>query len=107
MKTTNNIKFSLPDDIDIKYIEDYLKQNSTTTKTEFYPQGYYPNINQEEYERELKERQERHLKRFQKPWQPCLHDQCQSCHGTGINAFGSACIHSISCPCPKCTPTFC
>lgn len=86
---------------------EYVVKLSTTSNTEFYPKGYYPNINQEEYERNLKECQERHLKRFQKHWQPCLHDQCQSCHGTGINVFGSRCIHGISCSCPKCTPTFC
>lgn len=85
----------------------YIVDFSTTANVKYYPKGYYPNINQEEYERDLKQRQEQHLKRFQRPWQPCLHDQCQSCHGTGINAFGSACIHGISCPCPKCTPTFC
>lgn len=34
----------------------------------------------------------------------CLHDQCTACHGTGIRADMSACIHSISCKCMKCTP---
>lgn len=65
-------------------------------------------LGREMYERDLKERQDKHLARFktQRPWQPCLHDQCQSCHGTGINQFGGACIHGISCSCPKCTPSY-
>lgn len=105
MKTIDNIKFTLTDDIDIGYIKDCLKINSTIANVEIYPQGYHLNVDQVNYERDLKERQERHLKRFQKPCQPCLHDQCQSCHGTGINAFGSTCIHGISCSCPKCTFT--
>lgn len=37
--------------------------------------------------------------------QDCLHDNCSSCHGTGRKADGSMCIHMISCPCPKCSPT--
>jgi hypothetical protein len=73
-------------------------------------QTYSTNVelDRELYERVLQERQRKHLERIQnkRPWQPCMHDQCQSCHGTGINAFGSTCIHSISCPCPKCTPTY-
>ena len=36
--------------------------------------------------------------------QPCLHDTCLSCHGTGVTKAGNACIHMISCSCPKCTP---
>lgn len=83
---------------------------TTTTDTAYIDlnQTYSTNIilDQELYEKDLKQRQEQHLARVQtkRPWQPCMHDQCQSCHGTGINAFGGACIHSISCPCPKCTP---
>jgi DnaJ-class molecular chaperone len=34
----------------------------------------------------------------------CLHDSCPECHGSGIKANGSACVHFISCPCPKCNP---
>lgn len=35
----------------------------------------------------------------------CLHDNCPSCHGTGVRADGlGACVHMISCPCRKCTP---
>jgi len=36
----------------------------------------------------------------------CLHDACTSCNGSGKKADGSTCVHYISCPCPKCTPTF-
>ena len=35
----------------------------------------------------------------------CLHLQCPSCHGTGVNkSTGGVCIHHLSCPCPRCTP---
>ena len=37
----------------------------------------------------------------QVPWQPCLHDQCPECLGTGVRRFGGTCVHGISCPCPK------
>lgn len=37
---------------------------------------------------------------------PCLHDQCTECDGTGKKKNGQTCIHYISCPCPKCTPTY-
>lgn len=65
-------------------------------------------MNKEQYEQDLKRRQEEHLKkvnnRFNINWKPCAHDQCQSCHGTGIKVDGSSCIHYISCDCPKCSP---
>jgi hypothetical protein len=65
-------------------------------------------IDREAYERDLKRRQEEHLRNVQSTanigWQPCLHDACPSCFGTGIKLDGSACIHGISCPCPKCIP---
>ena len=35
--------------------------------------------------------------------QPCLHDGCTRCHGTGKDEEGKMCVHHISCPCPKCT----
>lgn len=35
--------------------------------------------------------------------QKCLHEQCSNCHGTGFGIMG-ICVHSISCPCPKCSP---
>ncbi len=88
------LKFTLPDSIDIDHIKQYL--NKTTSP---------PTIDQGESECQLKERQEQHLRRVKQAWQPCLHDQCTRCHGTGINAFGSTCIHMISCKCPKCSFT--
>ena len=66
-------------------------------------------MEQKEYERDLQKRQEEHLRNIKGNnsfWQPCLHDQCPNCHGTGIKLDGSACIHFISCPCPKCTPHY-
>lgn len=69
-------------------------------------------IDRIQYEKDLKERQRKHLENVQKNknnrninWKPCLHDQCTSCHGTGKKINGEACIHWISCTCPKCTPT--
>lgn len=35
----------------------------------------------------------------------CLHEGCHSCGGTGQKRDGGGmCVHSISCPCPKCSP---
>ena len=66
-------------------------------------------MNQEEYEQDLKRRQAEHLKNigqvnapFQQAWKPCLHDQCQSCHGTGVTITGAPCVHGLHCDCPKC-----
>ena len=60
------------------------------------------------YERDLKRRQDAHIRRIndhkESNWQPCLHDKCPDCIGTGIKRDGSSCIHMISCPCSKCTP---
>jgi len=65
-------------------------------------------MNKEDYEKDLKKRQEQHLKNIQgfreSTWQPCLHDSCSSCLGTGVKENGSICIHFISCSCPKCSP---
>jgi len=64
----------------------------------------------EEYEKDLKHRQEQHLNNinnsFNGNWRPCMHDQCPDCLGTGIKQNGGVCIHGISCPCPKCTPSY-
>lgn len=60
----------------------------------------------EQYERDLAERQRRHLDSVHETiggWQPCLHDACPRCHGTGVTRHGP-CVHMISCPCPKCRP---
>ena len=62
----------------------------------------------EDYERDLKRRQEEHLRsiptRYDYAWRPCLHDGCTECVGTGRKKDGSPCIHSLSCQCPKCSP---
>ncbi len=63
-----------------------------------------------QYEEDLRRRQEAHLNNVQgnqnANWRPCMHDACTECLGTGIRHDGSICIHGISCPCPKCTPSF-
>lgn len=33
---------------------------------------------------------------------PCAHQQCPSCKGMGVKENGARCVHSISCPCPRC-----
>lgn len=66
------------------------------------------NMNREQYERELAERQRRHLESINygaQPWRPCLHDNCPQCNGTGVSILGP-CVHMISCPCPKCSPCY-
>ena len=64
-------------------------------------------MNREQYERDLAERQRRHMESLSRAeyrnWKPCAHDQCQSCHGTGLGMFGP-CVHSLYCDCPKCSP---
>lgn len=72
-------------------------------------------MDREQYEKDLRERQRRHLENVRTMrsnttdggWRPCLHDACPECLGTGIKADGSTCIHCISCPCPKCSTVFC
>lgn len=62
-------------------------------------------IDREEYEKNLREIQKAHLESISHKtnvaWQPCLHDECSKCHGTGISLLGP-CVHAISCNCPKC-----
>lgn len=36
----------------------------------------------------------------------CMHKNCPSCKGSGVKSDGGLCIHSMSCPCPSCTPTY-
>lgn len=64
----------------------------------------------EGYERELRRRQQEHLKQVQenlnKNNQPCLHDGCTECLGTGVKHDGTPCVHMISCSCPKCSPRY-
>lgn len=65
-----------------------------------------PSVDREEYERDLRKRQQAHREQVNKgiDWQPCLHDQCPECVGTGIKKDGTPRVHMISCPCPKCSP---
>lgn len=62
---------------------------------------------QEDYYRDLQRRQADHLRKAGcgKPWKPCAHDQCSSCHGTGIRIGGGRCVHMLHCDCPKCSRT--
>ena len=65
-------------------------------------------INQEDYEKDLRRRQQEHLSKVygNRPFKPCLHDQCPSCRGTGVKFDGSSCIHGLACSCPKCSPQY-
>lgn len=67
-----------------------------------------PSVSRKAHEEELRRRQEEHLRNVEGNrdafWQPCMHDNCGQCHGTGIKLDGSMCVHMISCPCPKCSP---
>lgn len=61
----------------------------------------------QDYEDNLRRRQKEHLERVHNRggrYQKCLHDGCPQCVGTGIKKDGSACIHCLSCSCPKCSP---
>ena len=63
-------------------------------------------MDREQYEKDLRRRQEEHLKRVhgrgEREFQPCMHDGCSRCHGTGVKSDGTVCVHMISCRCPKC-----
>lgn len=66
-------------------------------------------MNEDEYYKDLKRRQEEHLRNVrsfgrQSFFQPCAHDACSECVGTGIKRDGTMCIHALSCSCPKCVP---
>lgn len=67
-------------------------------------------MDRQKYEEDLRRRQKEHLDNMQRQrdmnWRPCMHDSCPTCHGTGVDSMGRACVHSLSCPCPKCTSTF-
>lgn len=54
-------------------------------------------------ERELQRLLTKYGKQLKSEGSTCLHDQCPSCNGTGINKItGGMCVHGISCTCPKC-----
>jgi acetone carboxylase gamma subunit len=68
-------------------------------------------MDKKEYEADLHRRQEQHLRDVYRNmgvgdegWIPCMHDQCPECLGTGVKHDGTPCVHSISCPCPRCSP---
>jgi len=78
----------------------------------YYPDIFHPTPIRERWRtndpKKLKRIQEEHLRNVRggenaPNWRPCMHEQCPSCHGTGIKLDGSSCIHCIACPCPKCT----
>lgn len=88
----------------------WITQLKSTANAEFFPNGFHPKqIDRDQYEKDLAERQKNHLEgissKGNQNWRPCMHDQCSKCHGTGRSIHGS-CIHMISCPCPKCSPTY-
>lgn len=75
--------------------EEYIKRNDINRN----------GVDRDDYEKDLRRRQEEHLRKVRSDkdiyWEPCVHDGCIECHGTGIKLNGSPCIHSISCNCPK------
>ena len=62
------------------------------------------------YENDLRKRQRDHLDSikigYSRVRTRCLHDSCPECVGTGRKKDGTMCIHHISCPCPRCSPSF-
>lgn len=85
-----------------------MKTASTITSTIF--NKPHQEIDRDKYERDLRECQRKHLEGIKigrkTNWRPCLHNGCTSCFGTGRKADGSICIHMLSCPCPKCSPSY-
>ena len=61
-------------------------------------------------ETDLEKRQREHLEsvynRFKGKERSCLHNGCTECVGTGVKKDGSACVHMISCNCPRCSPYY-
>lgn len=61
---------------------------------------------------DLRRRQREHLEHVRgrrgdvRRHQRCLHDACPECIGTGVKRDGTTCVHFLSCPCPRCSPTF-
>lgn len=64
---------------------------------------------------DLGRRQREHMARVNQNWtdrtqvvvtQPCAHNSCSQCVGTGVKQDGSRCVHMLSCRCPRCTPRY-
>lgn len=57
---------------------------------------------------DLRRRQKAHLEEVRRntqgPESGCLHNSCPECIGTWVKRDGTACVHMISCPCPRCSP---
>ena len=84
---------------------------STSAKPDLVePRDLWPggeSMSREDYEKAHRARQQEHLKNVadlqrRRQWQPCLHDTCNHCLGTGIKRDGSQCVHTIVCTCMKC-----
>ena len=62
-------------------------------------------MNREQYEADLKEKQQTHLRLIQEHldmnWKPCLEDSCPICFGTLRKVDGTFCDHKIECDCSK------
>lgn len=63
------------------------------------------------YEEEIARKQQAHLEKVYDlhavfHWKPCQHDSCPECFGTGVRRNGTPCAHTLSCDCPKCTPSY-
>lgn len=99
------VEWTWTHETDGSYVSGYMITNGTRLMRALGSNG---SIDRKTYEEELRRRQEEHLEGIRKShdiyWIPCMHDSCPECIGTGIRKDGSACIHGLSCPCPKCTP---
>lgn len=75
------------------------------------PKGYYYNLSREMLKDILIKKREEQERQDKQPWikipgkehQPCLHDGCPECRGSGRKENGQLCVHHISCSCPKCS----
>ena len=73
---------------------------SVTESTTSNPGDWY-----QKKETDLQKIQREHLAKVAKnlgDGSDCMHNQCPQCHGTGVRSDGQACVHMISCPCPRC-----
>lgn len=66
-----------------------------------YTSAYNPeHPDRKQYEEALQRRRKEHLEKVERAlylqWQPCLHDACPECVGTGIRRDGSSCVHCLS-----------